>query len=53
MQLHRVPTNMQKHRNYISFMDMHILCTTLILGKHVTQTSQSNFDDKVILRYLF
>ena len=50
MQFHRVPTNVQKHRNLISFTDIHVYN-----NKNIRQTCGSNKSvqiwRKAILRY--
>ena len=44
MQFHRVPTNVQKQRKYISFMDTQ---QSDFFGKHVFETSPSKFDERL------
>ena len=39
MQFNRVPTNVQKHRKSISFMDIHVYNNQFFGDKHVIQTN--------------
>ena len=53
MPIHRVPTNVQKHRKYISFMDIHVY-NKKYLGKHIFQTNPPKFDERLFsVRHTF
>ena len=47
MQFDRVPTNVQKHRKSISFMDIHVYNNQFFGDKHVIQTNLSKFDERL------
>ena len=48
MQFHRIPTNVQKHQNYIYFMDIHVYNTQFLLA-NVIQTNLSKSDKRLFL----
>ena len=46
MQFNRVPTNVQKHRKSISFMDIHVYNNQFFGDKHVIQTNADSVWNK-------